>query len=426
MNRVDICINIIQFIKSYISDPFNLKQYHEKKHFSRKRKLSIFQVIMFLLYSSKASLSCNLSCIRDDLQALSFPTIPKQAFSKARQHISPSLFETFFQTSVTMFYSQIPSRKTWNGYHVFAIDGSKFELPNSKSNFDFFGCMSTHPNPDRKFTMALASMLYDVLDDYIIHASMNPYLASERECAREHLDKLKEFRFGKKCILIFDRGYYSEGMFRYCVDNGFLCVMRLKEGINFSKRCTGDSIEILPGNPKKDIPDLRVRIIQVILDNGTKEYLATNIFKKKFSPAMFKELYFKRWPVETKYKELKSPLASEEFSGATTTAVLQEFFINLLLSNLCSLVKNEADNEIRMNANPENKYEYQAKRSFIIGVMKKSFPKILCGILEVSRIKLIYEEAVRCKSQIIPERSFPRKKNKAIGRKHFNNKKAAF
>ena len=96
------------------------------------------------------------------------------------------------------------------------------------------------------------------------------------------------------------------------------------------------------------------------------------------------------------------------------------------MSNLCSLVKNEADNEIRMNANPENKYEYQAKRSFIIGVMKKSFPKILCGILEVSRIKLIYEEAVRCKSQIIPERSFPRKKNKAIGRKHFNNKKAAF
>ena len=146
----------------------------------------------------------------------------------------------------------------------------------------------------------------------------------------------------------------------------------------FSRKFTGSSrIEILPGNPKKDIPDLRVRIIQVILDNGTKEYLATNIFKKKFSPAMFKELYFKRWPVETKYKELKSPLASEEFSGATTTAVLQEFFINLLLSNLCSLVKNEADNEIRMNANPENKYEYQAKRSFIIGVMKKSFPKIL-------------------------------------------------
>ena len=40
---------------------------------------------------------------------------------------------------------------------------------------------------------------------------------------------------------------------------------------------------------------------------------------------MFRELYFYRWPVETKYKELKSRLAIEEFSGATTTSVLQEF-----------------------------------------------------------------------------------------------------
>jgi hypothetical protein len=48
---------------------------------------------------------------------------------------------------------------------------------------------------------------------------------------------------------------------------------------------------------------------------------------------MFQELYFYRWPVELKYKELKSRLAIEEFSGATTTSVFQEFYINILLSN---------------------------------------------------------------------------------------------
>lgn len=40
-----------------------------------------------------------------------------------------------------------------------------------------------------------------------------------------------------------------------------------------------------------------------------------------------------------KYKELKSILAIEEFSGATTTSVFQEFYINMLLSNLSSLIK---------------------------------------------------------------------------------------
>lgn len=40
-------------------------------------------VIIYLLYSSKASMFQNLSRIRDDLSALSFPDVSKQALSKA-------------------------------------------------------------------------------------------------------------------------------------------------------------------------------------------------------------------------------------------------------------------------------------------------------------------------------------------------------
>ncbi len=52
---------------------------------------------------------------------------------------------------------------------------------------------------------------------------------------------------------------------------------------------------------------------------------------------MFKELYFQRWPVELKYKKLKSRFAMEEFSSAAATSIIQEFYINMLLSNLVSL-----------------------------------------------------------------------------------------
>lgn len=83
---------------------------------------------------------------------------------------------------------------------------------------------------------------------------------------------------------------------------------------------------------------------------------------------MFQELYFYRWPVELKYKELKSRLAIEEFSGATTTSVFQEFYINMLLSNLSSLIKN------------------QANRAFIIGFMKRLLPKILCTISTIDEL----------------------------------------
>lgn len=426
MNRIDICKNIIQSIKEYITTPGKLEPHRAKNHFVRKRKLSLFQVIMYLLYTSKASMFQNLSRIREDLGNLDFPDISKQALSKARQFINPALFKELYYLSVDLFYKQFPSRKLWNGYHLFAIDGSKIELPNSKSNFEFFGEMFGYPDPNRRFTMGLGSIVYDVLDDYIVHASFQRYLASERSAALEHLHNLEDLNIYQNSVVIFDRGYYSEDMFRYCVEHQHLCLMRLKQNYNIAKKCSGDIITILPGNEKDRTEDTKIRVIEVILNDGTKEYLATNLFDSHISQQMFRELYFYRWPVETKYKELKSRLAIEEFSGATTTSVLQEFYINVLLSNLSSLIKNQVDEEIQITAKSTNKYRYQANRVFIIGRIKTIVPKILCNLFDLSVIDRLYKESLRCRSQIMPERTFRRKKNKAIDRTHFNNKKVAF
>ena len=115
----------------------------------------------------------------------------------------------------------------------------------------------------------------------------------------------------------------------------------------------------------------------------------------------------------------------EEFSGATATSIIQEFYINMPLSNLVSLIKNDADEEIDITSKSSNKFRYQANRAFIIGRIKIIFPKILCDLSKLSVIEKLYKEAVRCRSQILPGRSFPRKKLKSKGRSHFRNKKAA-
>lgn len=83
-----------------------------EKHFVRRRKLSLLQVIIYLFFSSKASMFQNLSQIRE-LGTLSFSDVSKQALSKARQFINPSLFKELYYLSVDLFYSQIPSRKLW-------------------------------------------------------------------------------------------------------------------------------------------------------------------------------------------------------------------------------------------------------------------------------------------------------------------------
>lgn len=426
MNRTEICKSIVQSIKEYITTPDKLEPHRAKNHFVRRRKLSLIQVILYLLYSSKAPMFQNLACIREELATLEFPAVSKQAVSKARQFIHPDLFKELFYLSVDLFYKQLPSRKLWHGYHLFAIDGSKIELPNSKSNFEFFGEMFGYPDPSRRFTMGLASMVYDVLDDYIVHASFQHYLASERSAAIEHLRQLEGIGIYEDSVVIFDRGYYSEKLFRYCVEHGHTCLMRLKERSNLAKSCSGDTKTILPGNAKDETCDIAVRVIEVTLSTGEKEYLATNLFDPAITQEMFRELYFYRWPVETKYKELKCRFSMEEFSGATKISVFQEFYINMLLSNIASLIKNQADEEIDITAKSTNKHRYQANRTFIIGQVKRLIPRILCGICDLAMIDTLLSEAVRHRSQVCPGRSFKRKRNNAIGRTHFGNKKVAF
>ena len=136
-------------------------------------------------------------------QSLDFPDISKQALSKARQFINPALFKELYYLSVDLFYKQLPSRKLWNGYHLFAIDGS-----------------------------------------------FQRYLASERSAALEHLHNLEDLNIYQNSVVIFDRGYYSEDMFRYCVEHQHLCLMRLKQNYNIAKKCSGDIITILPSNEK--------------------------------------------------------------------------------------------------------------------------------------------------------------------------------
>ena len=103
-----------------------------------------------------------------------------------------------------------------------------------------------------------------------------------------------------------------------------------------------------------------------------------------------------------------------------------QMFIITVIREMASLIKNEADEEIQISAKSTNKFRYQANRAFIIGRIKSIVPKILCGLFELSIIEQLYTDAVRCRSQLLPGRSFPRKKLKSKGRSHFRNKKASF
>lgn len=380
MNRYqDIFTRIIICIRHLLSSNDFLNSHRIENHFIRKRKLSLRQVVFYLLHSNRCAMHQNLSRICDELPEINFPhQISKQALSKARQWILPSLFKELFVLGAHTYYEMIDNRKTWHGYHVFAVDGSKLQLPNSKGNLDYFGKRFITSNPSQVYSMALCSTLYDVLEDMIVDCSLHPDLYPERDAAIGHLNAFHNLDLAGQSIIIYDRGYYSEKMYRFFYNNSIFCLMRIKDNLKITRSASDDSIIMLPASnhkcPDTDRSDsIPIRVIRVELDSGITEYLATNVMDPDITPSMFKQLYFLRWKIECKYNELKNRLEMEEFSGATPVSVEQEFYINMLYSNLCAIVKNDADDKIAASSRPDNEYQYQANRSYIIGRVKYLF-----------------------------------------------------
>lgn len=79
---------------------------------------------------------------------------------------------------------------------------------------------------------------------------------------------LEDLGIYKDSVIVFDRGYYSENMFRYCAEHDHYCVMRLKSNIKLSKQAgkrTNDFTTFLEGDHKAGTEDIRVRVISVRL-----------------------------------------------------------------------------------------------------------------------------------------------------------------
>ena len=77
--------------------------------------------------------------------------------------------------------------------------------------------------------------------------------------------------------------------------------------------------------------------------------------------------------MECRYKELKSSIEVEEFSGTKPIAIEQDFYASIYLSMVASLIKKDADAAIANdNQDKSLKSEYQANRNFILSeVFKK-------------------------------------------------------
>lgn len=420
MKNIELLSKILKKTNELIISNEFREAYRLGNSFSRKRKLSFSNAVYFICSALRKSMATEINNFIEEHTYLNFPEISKQAFSKARQNISPEAFKELCRLFVDSFYSSNDNLKKWNGFNVLAIDGTSLQVPDTIECGEYFG-LSKNQNKVQT-AIASASALYDVLNDTIIDASITKFRTSEREMAKQHINELNNRKLTNNSILIFDRGYPSYDMFDYLHDRKLFFLMRVSSSFKIMQEISPEDC-IFEYKSKGELK--KVRVIKIKLSDDTTEILVTNIFDEVITQPQFKELYFLRWGIECKYKELKSSIEIEEFSGTKPIAIEQDFYASIYISMVASLIKKDADVAIANdNDNKNLKSEYQANRNFILSeVLKKIIAMLVKPILGKRILENILEKAKKIRSQIRPNRNCERK-SKHPRKKHHSQRKS--
>lgn len=384
--------------------------------FTRNRKMMFEELILFMLQSLKCSTQ---SALRRFFTNLGKPvTMKQQSLSEARQKLTVWAFWDLYMLTVKAMTEHCT--KKWHDYRVYAVDGSKIALPSEKELGEYFGTLGK----DGTAPTAQVSILYDVLNDIVADAAIEPMSRCERSMAKCHIEACQDIAPGDKKLVVFDRGYPSFELIEELETNGLFYVMRVKTKFNLDidAQTSTSGYVWLEQNDKR----IHVRVIKFKLDSGETETLITNITDARLGKNAFKKLYFMRWPVETKYDIVKNKLQLENFNTRTVEGIQQDFFASMYLINFAAACAIDVHTEIdESRIDKDNKYQYKANMNELIGVLKDRLVLAIaedCPDTQSVLIQCILDEIKGFVIPIRPNRSIPRSSSPRKSKFHHNIK----
>lgn len=276
--------------------------------------------------------------------------------------------------------------------------------------------------PDNSSPTAQGSICYDVLNKVIVDALIEPLATDERTLALRHIANLEKSKRFKKELAIMDRGYPSIEMVSELRNAGVSFLMRVKRGFNkeIDNQTESDGRVILR---QKGFSDQEVRVIKFLLSSGETETLITDIYNKKMGVKAFKKLYFMRWPIETKFDEVKNKLGIENFTGNSKKAIEQDFYATMYLSNIAAAAWWEAQAVVESEREGKNnKYSYEVNVNHEIGVLKDRFIFALSRDNAAYEVRKIIELLAKRVCPVKPGRSPVRNKSPRHAKFHSNSR----
>lgn len=344
--------------------------------------------------------------------------VTQSAFSQARLKIKPQAFEELGKDCVDYFYKEA-AYKTWNGHRLIGVDGSELLLPTTQETVEKFGLYTTN-FMNKSVVLARMSKAFDVLNNLTIDAKLVNREIGEQTLAKQHI----KAHLTKGDLWLFDRGYPSYDLFKHILDaEGEFCARLPVNNWSVAKKMiennqTDICCEIKPGSNIKQkyreqglsVPDsILCRFICIELSSGEKEVLITSLLdEQQYSHDVFKELYQLRWAIEESYKTDKHRLKLEGFSGTSVTAILQDFYSNIFLSNLTSIL---CPTELKPN-NRKRKWKYKPNFTTALSKVKEVLSLLFTRANLHDLLEALITMIARNTIPIRPNRTLNKNKNK--------------
>jgi hypothetical protein len=306
---------------------------------------------------------------------------------------------------------------------VLAVDGSRMVLPNHPSVVEEFGVHKFGPKADSERSLAMGSMLYDVLNQITIDAQIAPYASSERDLLEAHLDKVKTGD-----LLLLDRGYPCFWLLFLLKAKDIEFCVRLKDDWWLKVKDFTESDEIerivtftLPKKDRKKLADyphmqdaaITCRLVKIELETGEKEILCTSLTDtERYQYKEFDSLYHFRWNEEEAYKLLKSRIELENFSGKTAKAVKQDFHAKVFLMTLCAAYAHPIEEKVteEYKADQQRKFDQKINRTNALSMTQEIMIAVMIRKQFDKTIEAFDNIVEKTREIIRPGRSFPRNK----------------
>ncbi len=270
------------------------------------------------------------------------------SLSRSRKKLPWTIFRDILEDSVELAYKLWPRNPSylWHGMSVIGIDGSKYNLPATEDNRKEFDPQSGLQYEGKgHYPQCLVSTAYDVFRRFPVARTVVSIHGSERE---EALNLLPSIRPG--AVLLFDRGYPSYHLIRSLRDNynGYF-IFRCPAKSTFpavekfvrSGRQEGyillhpsnSYVKGLSRRQRKKANVIQLRIIRLVSPDGTVSVLLSNLLNQSRYPGEdIVDLYFRRWELETNYRNEKVVLEIEQFHGKSPNSIRQELFAVTIMS----------------------------------------------------------------------------------------------